>query len=35
MKLVYKKLELMWLNTEQTFQAATTFICNKYKDTTL
>ena len=26
MKLVYKKLGLIWLNTEETLQAATTFI---------
>ena len=36
MKLVYKKLEVMWLNTKETLQATTTFIkCNKYKDTRL
>ena len=36
MKLVYKKLGLMWLNTEETLQAATTFIIyHKNKDTRL
>ena len=36
MKLVYKKLGLMRLNTEITLQAATTFIIyNKSKDTRL
>ena len=36
MKLVYKKLEVMWLNTKETLQATTTSIkCNKYKDTRL
>ena len=36
MKLVYKKLRLIWLKTEETLQVATTFIiCNKNKDTTL
>ena len=33
MKLVYKKLRLMWLNTEETLQGAATFIIyNKNKD---
>ena len=36
MKLVYKKLGLMLLNTEETLQAATTFkIYHKNKDSTL
>ena len=35
MKLVCKKLRLMWLNTEETLQAATTFVIhNKNKDDT-
>ena len=36
MRLAYKKLELMWLKTEETLQAATTFIIyHKNKNTRL